>query len=195
MTKGEVTQLHLINVGASLFHLQGYKHTSLSQILNAAKVTKGSFYFHFEDKQAFGLAVLNQQIDWFKESSRLHLNNSDLSPLEKIETFYRSNVVFFQKNDFKYGCLLGNFSQEMSTLSTEFAHKIAMAFDEMVALVSDVICEGILMGEFNAIEDIDLFANFFINSWEGALVRMKSVKDESSLVNWFTMIKQLLFIT
>lgn len=192
-TKGDLTKKHLINVGSRLFHLQGYKNTGLSQILKEAAVTKGSFYFHFEDKEAFGLAILEFYIELFKASSKEHLNNNRLSPLEKIAAFHHYHLNYLADNHYQCGCLLGNFSQEMSSLHPQFAEKIAEAFDDMASSVSDVLCEGILMGDFKSIDDIDAVSNFFVNSWEGALVRMKSVKNEAPLENWYLMMKKILF--
>lgn len=193
-TKGEVTKQHLINVGSVLFHQQGYKNTGLSQILKESGITKGSFYFHFEDKHAFGLAIIDDYIQSFKNSSKKHLNNNALSPSEKIEAFHHYYLKLFEKNNYKGGCLIGNFSQEMSTLNVEYANKIALVFEKMANAISKVICEGILMGEFQSNDDIEALSNFFVNSWEGALVRMKSVSNAEPLDNWFIFMKHILFI-
>jgi len=193
-TKGEVTKQHLINVGSTLFHQQGFKNTGLTQILKESSITKGSFYFHFEDKHAFGLAIIDYHVELFKGASKEHLNNNALSPLEKIEAFHHYYSSIFENNNFKGGCLIGNFSQEMSTLNTEYANKIALAFESMANTISKVISEGILMGEFQSNDDIESLSNFFINSWEGALVRMKSVNNAEPLDNWFMFIKHLLLI-
>lgn len=193
-TKGEVTKQHLINVGSVLFYQQGYKNTGLSQILKESGITKGSFYFHFEDKHAFGLAIIDNYIELFKDASKKHLNNNELSPSEKIEAFHHYYLELFEKNNYKGGCLIGNFSQEMSTLNAEYANKIALVFERMANAISKVICEGVLMGEFQSNDDIESLSNFFVNSWEGALVRMKSVNNAEPLDNWFVFIKHILFI-
>lgn len=192
VTKGEATKQHLIDVGSALFHQQGFKNTGLAQILKESKVTKGSFYFHFEDKHAFGLAIIDFYIGLFKKSSKEHLNNSELSPIQKIEAFHYYFLDLLKKNDFKGGCLIGNFSQEMSTLNPEYAKKISAAFDGMATTAANVICEGVLMGEFQPNDNIDALANFFVNSWEGALVRVKSVGNAEPLENWLMFIKQIL---
>lgn len=193
-TKGKATQQHLVNVGSVLFHQQGYKNTGLSQILKESGVTKGSFYFHFEDKHAFGLAIIDNTISLFKETSKEHLNNNALSPSEKITAFHHYQLNLLAKNNYKGGCLIGNFSQEMSPLNAEYANKIASAFEYMVRVISNVICEGILMGEFQSNDDIDALSNFFLNSWEGALVRTKSVGNSEPLENWFLFIRHMLFL-
>ena len=46
----EATRKALLNESAKLFSKQGYSATSLSQIVDKARVTKGAFYHHFDNK-------------------------------------------------------------------------------------------------------------------------------------------------
>lgn len=191
-TKGEATKQHLINVGSMLFYQQGYNKTGLSQILKEAKVTKGSFYFHFNDKESFGLAIIDYYIKIFKDLSAQHLNNNQLTPTQKIDAFHHFYLELVKQHDFKCGCPIGNFSQELAALHPKFSIKIKSAFDSMVFTLSKVISEGVLVGEFNATNDIEALASFIIDSWEGALLRMKSVKSAEPLDNWYLFTKKLL---
>ena len=50
---------------------QGYHNTGLNQILVTAKVSKGSFYYHFEKKEAFALSVL----EWFVDEKIIKLKS------------------------------------------------------------------------------------------------------------------------
>ncbi len=48
-----------------LFASYGYRGTSLARIARAAGVTKGALYWHFDDKEDFFLAVVEQVLrDW-----------------------------------------------------------------------------------------------------------------------------------
>ena len=48
----------LIRVGRDLIVRQGFNATGLSDILTTAGVPKGSFYYYFESKEDFGLAII-----------------------------------------------------------------------------------------------------------------------------------------
>jgi TetR/AcrR family transcriptional repressor of nem operon len=193
-TKGEATKQHLINVGSQLFYEQGYKNTGLSQILKEACVTKGSFYFHFDDKETFGLSIIDYYTQVFKDLSKSHLNNDALSPAKKIEAFHYFYLDLVKQNGYRCGCPIGNFSQELAALNPAFASKISTAFSGMVFTLSKVISEGVLLGEFKASNDIEALASFIVDSWEGALLRMKSVKNAEPLENWFVFTQQLLLV-
>lgn len=50
MRKGEKTRLAIIEAAASLFLDKGYEATTIEDILDSLKISKGSFYYHFETK-------------------------------------------------------------------------------------------------------------------------------------------------
>ena len=55
------TREEIVRKGAALIHAQGYNATGIKQILDAAGVPKGSFYFYFKSvikSKPFGTANL-----------------------------------------------------------------------------------------------------------------------------------------
>ncbi len=74
MTKGEQSRQRLIDCAAELFWKNGYVATGVSEILNAAGLPKGSFYFYFKSKDELALAVISnyqerilKQVEVFSE--------------------------------------------------------------------------------------------------------------------------------
>jgi AcrR family transcriptional regulator len=60
--KGRATRDRLIQAGRELFGEHGYEDTSIAAILEAAGVTRGSLYHHFETKEALFDAVLDRVV-------------------------------------------------------------------------------------------------------------------------------------
>lgn len=58
--QGEMTRQALLNAARTLFGERGYTATSLEDIVQAAKVTKGALYHHFGGKQELFGAVYEQ---------------------------------------------------------------------------------------------------------------------------------------
>ena len=54
------TRDHLIDVGLKLLHQRGYQATGVADVLEAADVSKGSFYHHFDSKEDFAAAALEK---------------------------------------------------------------------------------------------------------------------------------------
>jgi len=51
MRKGEEKRQEILSVAERLFCLKGYRETSVQDILDVIKTSKGSFYHHFESKE------------------------------------------------------------------------------------------------------------------------------------------------
>jgi AcrR family transcriptional regulator len=59
--KGGETRRRLVEAAASLFLERGYSATSLNDLLDAAGLTKGGFYFHFASKAEVAVAVVRSR--------------------------------------------------------------------------------------------------------------------------------------
>ncbi|MGP4008270.1 ScbR family autoregulator-binding transcription factor [Streptomyces sp. 4N124] len=59
--RAEQTRAAIITAAADLFDRQGYESTSLSDIVEHARVTKGALYFHFAAKEDLAHAILEIQ--------------------------------------------------------------------------------------------------------------------------------------
>ena len=64
----------ILEVASRLFYEQGYHQTGVQQIISEADTAKGTFYSHFESKEALGLAWLKARHltwnGWLEESIR-----------------------------------------------------------------------------------------------------------------------------
>lgn len=60
------TQRALLAAAATRFAEVGYHGTSLSEVIDACKVTKGALYFHFHSKQALADAVVAEMVAGWK---------------------------------------------------------------------------------------------------------------------------------
>ena len=52
MRRGDEKKQAILDVAERLFYLKGYEQTSVQDVLNVLKASKGSFYHHFESKYA-----------------------------------------------------------------------------------------------------------------------------------------------
>lgn len=56
MGKAERTRAFIIQKSAPLFNIKGYENTSLSDIQEVTKLTKGAIYGNFKDKNELAIA-------------------------------------------------------------------------------------------------------------------------------------------
>lgn len=54
------TRQHILDVTRALMTRKGYTAVGLAEVVAAAEVPKGSFYYYFKSKEEFGLALLDE---------------------------------------------------------------------------------------------------------------------------------------
>ena len=81
------TKQALVQSGVEYFTEFGFAASGLDQILKKVSVPKGSFYHYFANKEAFGIAVIQEYSHYFAKKLDLHLLNETNKPLVRIESF------------------------------------------------------------------------------------------------------------
>ncbi len=177
----DTTRLAIIKEGAKLIHARGYNNTGLSDILKAARVPKGSFYFYFKNKEDFGVAVVDYYINLLQGIGQAFLNEQGIPPLERLSRFMDIFQKHFESMDLRCGCPIGNLSQEMSDHSELFREKISEAYSLMTDAIETCLKEAQSQGDLPSAMDTTKTAQFIFNSWEGAIIHMKLVKSVEPL--------------
>jgi len=171
----------IIKHGAQLVHSRGYNNTGLSDILNAAGVPKGSFYFYFKSKDDFGLALLGYYWEFIQGMINAHFSDKSKPPLKRLENFIDAYQKFFKRIGFRGGCPIGNLMQEMSDLNEDFRAKVGDIYSLMKKGFAGLLDEAHEKGDIPASIDIDSMSQFILNSWEGSIMHMKLTKSDEPL--------------
>jgi AcrR family transcriptional regulator len=118
----------LLDLGTCLLLEAGYNATGVQAVLAAAGVPKGSFYYHFDTKEAFALEAVDR---YFALQCRVLTNalGGDGPWLERLERYFEFLVRDYEAADFRRGCLLGTLGQETAASNDALRARIATAFD------------------------------------------------------------------
>ncbi len=164
----ETRQL-IVARAAEIISRQGYHRTSVDEIIRAAEVCKGNFYYYFPSKTALGLAVIEAWADEFDEHVVCPSLSVPLEPLERLERFIDSTVEAQRHNGY-LGCPLGRMALEMGDLDEAFRALIEITFDSWCARLAEVLGEG-------GAERPSDQARFLMATLEGALLLTKVQTD------------------
>ncbi len=170
------TKQKIIQTGAKIIHRKGYNHTGIQEVLKAAGVPKGSFYFYFNNKEDFGLHVIDFFNNMLFGMVEPVISNKNISPVRRLENLFDLFIEIFQTLDYTCGCPIGNLSQEMGDLSPAFSAKLTDAVKLMVEMYKDILDEAKDQNLINNHINTKETADFIVSSWHGALIRMKIVK-------------------
>lgn len=177
----EETKRRIIEAGAELIHQRGYNNTGLKDILKAADVPKGSFYFYFDNKEAFGIETVDHYTEIFRENHRNTLRDENKSPLERLRAFFEVSHDYFESHGFTRGCPIGNLAQEMGDLSEPFRAKLNQAMDGLTAAFMHILKKAQKAEEIPPEVNVRETAIFIVSAFHGAIVRMKVMKTGEPL--------------
>ena len=184
----ENTKARIIAEGARIVREKGFNNTGIQEILQAAEVPKGSFYFYFASKEEFGLHLIDHHMALTRKWMAKYLEAAGLAPLASMKAFFDDVIHYFEAQGCQAGCPVGNIAQEMADLSEAFRAKVKEAFIEMRNALARCLEAARLCGEIDPRTDPYETADFILNSWEGALLRMKAQKDVQPLTLFDRMI-------
>ena len=184
----ETTKRKILDHGAQIVHRKGFHNTGIQEILESAGVPKGSFYFYFKSKEEFGLALVDYYFDRFALNIEACLKGAGLSPLGRLQRFFEGFRGVCEDQSCKGGCPIGNLTQEMGGLSDAFQCKLREIFSRMKAGIAKCLEAARGEGEIEPSLEVDETADFILNSWEGALLRMKAEGNIQPLILFEKMI-------
>jgi len=175
--KKKDTQGEIIRIGTEMIARQGYNATGIEAILKEAGVPKGSFYHYFKSKEDFGLAVIDNFAERFKQRMETFLSNEDRAPLDRIRDFLESGLTHVAQNQCTKGCLIGNLGQELADLNERFRARLDEIFGMWRERFAACLREAQDRGELANAVDPTITAGFILSGWEGAILRAKVMKS------------------
>ena len=171
------TKSLLLDHGLQLMLGRGYHHTGIHDVLIAAGVPKGSFYHHFKNKEDFGLQVMGRYADdGYAEIDRV-LGDKRQPPLARLQRLFEGFRADYERRFCRDGCLLGNLGQEMADINDTFRVRIQSHFDRWTGRIALCLDEAVVSGDLGTDADTTMLAGTLLDAYEGALLRMKVVKN------------------
>lgn len=188
LSKGERTRRRIVGHATLLIYEKGYSKTTIDDVIAAAGVTKGSFYFHFSSKEELGYAVIENASEHILGALKKSLERTDLTPYQRIEAMLAETRAIVEAADCARGCILGNLALETSQMGDGFRERIARTFrswSELIARELEKMKEG---GELPPDFDCSRYADFAISALEGGIMISKVTRDPAPMRNSIAMI-------
>lgn len=171
------TREEIIRKGAELIHAQGFNATGLQQILQAAGIPKGSFYFYFKSKEDFGLEIINYFNAAISSIFTRYLSDKKIPPLKRLEKLFEFFEAAFQKSGYALGCPIGNLSLELADTNERLRLHLVGVIETLIAQIELCLQEAkrekSIPASFNTADT----ARFIFHGFEGAVLHMKVVKS------------------
>ncbi len=192
MSKAANTRLNILHKAFELIYTKGYQTTSIDEIIATTQVTKGAFYYHFKTKDEMGVAIIEEIL---KPTMQEHFIKPTEASQNPIEDFYNMISYLLLEDPFlqvKYGCPVGNLTQEMTPWNTRFSDALA----ELVDLWKGTIINSIEKGKESGLIRKDVIgeqvAFFILSGYWGIRNFGKLQNDNSSYLVYLKELKSYL---
>ena len=165
------TKEQIVQAGLKILLDKGFNGVGVQEITETAGVPKGSFYNHFESKEALGGEIVERY--GADATRRQVLLDKSLPALARLRGHFEGLNNLFVKSKFERGCLLGNFSAELSNQSAVIRERLAELYQrwsrDIELAIADGQAEGTIPPDKNAAD----IAAFLLDAYEGALLRAR----------------------
>jgi TetR/AcrR family transcriptional regulator, transcriptional repressor for nem operon len=156
MTKAERTKHFIVEKAAPLINRKGMAGTSINDIVEATKLTKGSVYGNFESKDEICLEAFDYLLKKVGDNMSYAINqvSTNKDKLFALLDYYLNTL----SEDNTYGCPLMNFGTEADDTNPVIKQKVSKAIQSTENRIASIVRAGIEAGEFQKSFDADTFS-------------------------------------
>ena len=182
MTKAQKTRQLIIEKSAPIFNTKGIAATAMSDIMEATKLSKGSLYVHFEDKEALCHCVVDYSLQKLVSKITTEINRYT-SPKEKLI----ASVAFLSdplNPLLPGGCPMLNFGMEADDTNPAILFKIGKTVKSLQQTTISIVEQGIAAGVFKKNWDAKIFATKMFALVEGGIMisRVTGRRDQMKTI-------------
>jgi TetR/AcrR family transcriptional repressor of nem operon len=170
------TKERLLDAAERLMLGKGFAATTVDDICEAAKLTKGSFFHYFASKDELGRQLLER---FCATGEKLHASfccPTESDPLKRVLGYIDAAAKFGEDPSTK-GCLLGLFSQELSDTNPTIRDACAKGFEGWKRQFAQELAKAKAAHPLAGPVNPEELAEHFIAILEGALILSKAQQD------------------
>lgn len=191
MSKAEKTKKFIIEKSAPIFNTKGYAGTSLTDIMEATGLTKGSIYGNFENKDEVAIEVYKYNYNLMQERiiNALNTKNTAYEKLIGFTDYYR---LHWKRVFERGGCPIQNASVEADDNLPVLKKHVQETIKNWSGGLRSIIIEGQKNGEFYKNIDPKKYAYTIIIILEGGIMLGKIMNDQAILTQALDRINQII---
>jgi TetR/AcrR family transcriptional repressor of nem operon len=170
---------NIVAVGQRIMAGKGFSAVGLNEILTTAKVPKGSFYYYFASKDAFGDALLEKYFKDYLAEIDATLQQPDEKMGECLIRYFDQWRMNQSLADCQGKCLVVKMGAEVADLSEPMRLTLKQGTSSIVSRLAQAIERGMAAGVLTVEDQPAKVAESLYQLWLGASVMAKITRDAS----------------
>ncbi|GAB0113553.1 TetR/AcrR family transcriptional regulator [Acidisoma sp. C75] len=171
----------LIATGQKIMGRKGFSAVGLAEILKEAGVPKGSFYYYFSSKDAFGEALILEYFKQYHAQMDALFTKTGLTMADRLIMYLDSWRDHQCAYNFQGRCLAVKLGAEVSDLSEPMRLALKEGTAGVISRLTVAIEAGLEEGSLASPEPAELLAQSLYSLWLGASVMAKIVRADAPL--------------
>lgn len=171
---------------------KGFSAVGLNEILQAADVPKGSFYHHFNSKDAFGVVLLDTYFDHYVQGMEQLFDQPGLTQLAKLMRYWQCWIDNQTGCTDAGKCLAVKLGAEVSDLSEPMRLALQRGTSRTIGLLAVAMQRGIEDGSLLLKHSPQHLAHQLYALWLGASVMSKITRTSAPFDEALLLTRQLL---
>ncbi len=190
MKKGDERRSKILETAEKLFYSKGYEETSIQDILDEMKLSKGGFYHHFESKLQLLEALCERQMAENSEKMRCAVADAEGDAVAQLNALYE-HCTLWQEGQAAFTALVLRAAYEGGSVQIRDTLKRTMLAGAR-PLIREIIHAGVEQKKFftRYIDDIgELLLLLFANLNDEIAMRLVNDERGSSLPSILNQLK------
>lgn len=169
---------HIIELAAQVVYRQGFKGTSVENVLEIAGVGKGNFYHYFRSKDELGIAIIGEMEKWLSGQPGDDMFANTKSPTQRLNDYV--TYIIEERSQENHGDPLGNLAAELGD-TEPFVKPLRKALDALIDRFEALVSEFAL--ERGAQADARTVARTLVGHIHGLSTMYKVDRDQQAFEN------------
>jgi TetR/AcrR family transcriptional repressor of nem operon len=171
----------LLDAAQDLMLAKGYSATSVDEVCEAARLTKGSFFHYFESKEHLGKTVAERFAAGMQQLFASAPFHQLQDPLDRVFGRVDFLIALASRPHGARGCLLGTFVQELSDTHPAIRSVCAACFGEYARVVKAELDQAKAKYAPRARWSTQSLAEHLIAVIQGSIILAKAKQDPKVL--------------
>lgn len=170
----------------------GFQGLRADKVVSEMDITKGALYHYFANKQAIGIAVVDEIIRPNYLRFYRELDCWEGHPIDKLQEHLGFLSGRATDEEVALGCPLNNLVQEMSPIDEEFRLHMKIIIDNIHDSITAALRRGQAAGLVRSEINAEAIARFYFATIEGAYSIAKVHKEAAAFRSNMAMLHQFL---
>ena len=192
--KRKLTRQKLIDKGYELINMYGYHAISIDLIIKEVNLTKGAFYYHFDNKHHFIEAIIQERLEKEIHSEFIEPINKRGNPIFILSDLLQNKLINDNSLDQNLGSPITNMIVALSFEHNDYNLKsqLCEVIDKWKIAIISLLYRGIEDGYLDRHINTESVAEFIVSSLEGVRTLKRTTNNKSLFYNYLEQFKNYL---